>query len=1070
MDNITVNITEQSEAVAITVNQTTETVAVTVAPVVENISVTITEGGSSTPVANTAIVPLLSVVNNGDNTFNLNTTLNFDSILTGSPLIVGMGSSTMNGTGPTTPANELRERIDAWVTANTTGGTFFEVATNGYTTNKILPDSSGDSTTDPHANITAIAGIGADIVLVALTSNDQADSANTAQEFVDNCIAIQTEAEKYGVNVFFTTTAPRTGYNSTERDRLLEARTLMLAQMDNSRIVDIMPDLAVSLTGTDRATIKPEYNSGDDIHFTDAGHGVIFDKFIEVLTAFYIADLTYDRLEIERSTSATTGFTSLVSDAALTQAQTRVDGTQYYYRSRIRYSDLTYSSYSNVVGLQQSIEAGSVDQTVRINFSGASVAESGYNNWVDTSPAIGDSITNLNDSTGSATGINATIINQDFNGTGTSGELGGSSYPDNVIDNYWLIDGTIQEEPGIRLTNLSSSHTYNITLITSRDTNQINRYTSLEVNNASDGVMAGNNTGTEVAVVNGVVPNGSGELDINFKAPIYEQGHVNGLIIERRSMPAAAVQVTLSSDAVTVTDYSTTVAYSVVLSVDVVTVTDYSVSVSSVDAFSQVIVPFNTVSNSTGSNPRGYVISYPAGYNTRNDWPVIVEFHGLGDGGDGSTQDLTDHILNSRINSYVRSNDVPFVVVSPQDQSGSGYFSGSPTRMETFINFIREELSSKTNEYNWHCTYLSASGDGWANWVEDNTTNFQAMASHTISSALTGNGSATEYTNAVNSNAGFWFHHQLNDGTVGSGAPNNYFEGIVDQDGEGEDFTRYRFTMYNESGHSAWDKVYDNSGQSDPQVTGDVGNGTDYYNWTTGSWYDWLLSREKTPGLVLSTDAVTVTDYSVTPQVTGSVEVDLALDAITVTDYGITIPAGSTVLMMVSLGRSSKAQTTDSGWTNWNENIPTSSDANLVIGSYTLSITNDFQSTSTISNTIPSPNNTGYPDNALDASWWDRYGGEITVSGLNDAETYNFKCMPMLAPSKTDISFVLDINGVEQTSVEQTPMNDGTNPTEVVVSDISPSSGAITIQIRGKNLDGTTDRFAGMAAFILEEN
>lgn len=82
---------------------------------------------------------------------------------------------------------------------------------------------------------------------------------------------------------------------------------------------------------------------------------------------------------------------------------------------------------------------------------------------------------------------------------------------------------------------------------------------------------------------------------------------------------------------------------------------------------------------------------------------------------------------------------------------------------------------------------------------------------------------------------------------VGIGQPKQFFSGIVNEAG-GEYTPKFRFTRYDESLHTAWEHVYSDEGQGISQITGpiDTGGG-DYYEWTSGSWWDWLLAQDKTP-------------------------------------------------------------------------------------------------------------------------------------------------------------------------------------------------------------------------------
>ena len=252
-------------------------------------------------------------------------------------------------------------------------------------------------------------------------------------------------------------------------------------------------------------------------------------------------------------------------------------------------------------------------------------------------------------------------------------------------------------------------------------------------------------------------------------------------------------------------------------------------------------VPINT----RNGNPDGYVEYLPPNYESRNDWPVFVVLHGLGNGGNGSSSSL-DQLLNWGVANWLKSNDVPFVLLLPQD--GNGYFAGSPSRIGIYYEWARQEYETKTTEYNWSVSYNSASGVGFDEWSQENTAAFQSVAAHIPSAALTRVGTSQQEANLVNSGASVWFHHSTSDNTVSYGQTETFFKGIIEQAGA-PDLDKYRYTLYTNVGHSTFNSVvFNDLGQTKNQVTGDIGGGAgDYYHWTSGSFWDWLLAQDKNP-------------------------------------------------------------------------------------------------------------------------------------------------------------------------------------------------------------------------------
>ena len=132
---------------------------------------------------------------------------------------------------------------------------------------------------------------------------------------------------------------------------------------------------------------------------------------------------------------------------------------------------------------------------------------------------------------------------------------------------------------------------------------------------------------------------------------------------------------------------------------------------------------FSVAINTQNSNPRGYRIYLPPGYNTRNDWPVLVYFHGTGETGSGSIADLAS-LANNGVMGYLNTNDEDFVVIAPQDFNGLW-----GDRAYTFWEWARTEYASKTNPNNWHNIYNSGGGVAFRTWIQDNPASLSLVAS-----------------------------------------------------------------------------------------------------------------------------------------------------------------------------------------------------------------------------------------------------------------------------------------------------------------------------------------------------
>lgn len=244
-------------------------------------------------------------------------------------------------------------------------------------------------------------------------------------------------------------------------------------------------------------------------------------------------------------------------------------------------------------------------------------------------------------------------------------------------------------------------------------------------------------------------------------------------------------------------------------------------------------------------NAFGYFEYLPKDYESRDDWPVLVVLHGAGGQGDGSLTSLESKLLSWGIVEWLKSNDVPFVILVPQDPSSN--FTGNPTRIDFFYGWAREAYASKTTELSWSVSYNSFSGGAFNEWSKENTDNFKSVSAHILSaSVVSSNSTAAQHQNVASSGASVWFHHSLSDPTISYAPTRDFFIGIMNEIGE-DNQDKYRYTMYKNVGHATFNSVvFNDKGASEPQETGGI-NGSDleYYRWDSGSFWDWLLLQKR---------------------------------------------------------------------------------------------------------------------------------------------------------------------------------------------------------------------------------
>lgn len=204
---------------------------------------------------------------------------------------------------------------------------------------------------------------------------------------------------------------------------------------------------------------------------------------------------------------------------------------------------------------------------------------------------------------------------------------------------------------------------------------------------------------------------------------------------------------------------------------------------------------------------QGYFEYLPQGYNTDNHkYPLILFIHGLGENGDGDSQ-LQD-VLNNGIPQLINNNqwneDLPFVVLSPQNSAGNCTRSSS---IQSFITYAIENYHINPNRV--YLTGLSCGAIGSWNYLGEYT-NSQIAALVPIA----GNGNSA--FNNAGCNLGtvpIWAFHGDNDGTVGVGATITPINNLLACSNPAPIDTS--MVIYPGVGHDSWTRTYDLSAGHD---------------------------------------------------------------------------------------------------------------------------------------------------------------------------------------------------------------------------------------------------------------
>ena len=191
------------------------------------------------------------------------------------PLVVVLGSSTAEGTGPREEANTWVNRFRAWLKTEDPNVDVLNLARGGYTTYHLRPTGMASSEAERPApdtlrNIDAALRRHPAAVIVSLPSNDAAYGYGT-EEQQRNFEAIAAAAEAAGVPIWFTTTQPR----ALDPDAIASQRAVRdwILATYGDRAVDFWTGFADADDGQ-----SPRYDSGDHVHYNDEAHRIFFER------------------------------------------------------------------------------------------------------------------------------------------------------------------------------------------------------------------------------------------------------------------------------------------------------------------------------------------------------------------------------------------------------------------------------------------------------------------------------------------------------------------------------------------------------------------------------------------------------------------------------------------------------------------------------------------------------------------------------------------------------------------------------------------------------------------------
>lgn len=419
--------------------------------------------------------------------------------LTSAPKVIGIGSSTLAGYGLSAP-NRLGDKIQAWLTSNTTAPVWVNLGVSGQNSGNLLPVAEGGV---PGNNIEGALLQNPDFIFVCLPSNDPASGISVVQSMA-NYRRMDELAKAQGVPVFFETTQPRTAYNETMQLMLKQLADSIRTNWPN-RYVEGFLNLVDNSSGTS-AAILPQYAQADGIHLTSDGNQLVANELFARWQSFFQPITGVQQYVIESSTDGNTWSSfDVVTNQNLVKKQfTRTGNNAMYFRIKANFINGGSTPYSNVITLpavEEDPGGGDTSQngnTMRIlvDLGGDGVTTMNgtlidgkrvpapdsfgkyWNNWTGTSNlgfVNGSAIYNLVSATNQQTPLSITLLGNPFgtfygtavtrgvNYNGFNAPVG--DYPlEAVYDNMFVNSSSTSAGNTLRIKNMQPGAVYTIKL------------------------------------------------------------------------------------------------------------------------------------------------------------------------------------------------------------------------------------------------------------------------------------------------------------------------------------------------------------------------------------------------------------------------------------------------------------------------------------------------------------------------------------------------------------------------------------------------------------------------------
>ncbi len=237
------------------------------------------------------------------------------------------------------------------------------------------------------------------------------------------------------------------------------------------------------------------------------------------------SDRSYNEtgFQIWRGTSASGNYTQLTTVAANVDTYTDntvAANTRYYYKVKA-VNGAIVSGFSNAAN------AMVAQKTVYVNLNLTLPQAAPWNN-TNTTPLLGESVSNLADVAGINTGISLEVT-KSFGGAFDQGLTGSSVYPDNVSITSWWVEGRGDQTGILKLTNLHQAKAYRVGIYGS--SNWSGDFTGIYTINGQSRYLNTHMNRNKTVYFDKVFANEDGELSISMTAETFANYGFWGAIV-----------------------------------------------------------------------------------------------------------------------------------------------------------------------------------------------------------------------------------------------------------------------------------------------------------------------------------------------------------------------------------------------------------------------------------------------------------------------------------------------------------------------------------------------------------